>query len=61
MDIIDEREARKRRGSERGALGVGTRGAGTPDFEHFLEEHFEEPEQSDILVEKQVKEGKEKK
>lgn len=30
-------------------------------FDEFLEREFEEPEKSDILVEKQVKEGKRKK
>ncbi len=29
-------------------------------FDEFLKEEFEDPEHSDILVEKQVKEGKKK-
>ncbi len=51
MDMKDERELlrrfRKRRGDH------------TEDLDE-LHEHFEDPEHSDILIEKQVKEGKKK-
>lgn len=50
MDVYDERELRKRRWERRKG-----------QEKRFLEEHFEDPDDSDILMEKQVKEGKRKK
>jgi len=56
MDAEDERsllrKLRKRRGDDAHDLGEESE-------EEFLEQ-FEDPEHSDILVEKQVKEGKRK-
>ena len=58
MDIEDERSLlrrfRKRRGDDDKDLGEESE-------EEFLERNFEDPERSDILVEKQVKERRRKK
>jgi hypothetical protein len=48
MEIKDERTLSRRRRRQEGA------------GEDFLDEHFEDPEHSDILVEKQVKEKRKK-
>jgi hypothetical protein len=48
MEIKDERTVSRRRRRQKDA------------GEDFLDEHFEDPEHSDILIEKQVKEKKRK-
>jgi hypothetical protein len=51
MDVEDEREILRKLRRQRG----------DDDADEFLEEQFEEPERSDILTEKQVKEQRRKK